>query len=184
MARRPHENALAQLLHGGQLRVSTTLETVSAACELAGVAPPPVQAPLRADEQVALVSVIQLGGVALTQIHRPLMQSPALPIAWGVHERALASALEPLDRLSSRIRTLTRIFGPLRWGLLGTTLLGGAATAVYEAVVPCALLLAFALAQFLFRLWLRRQFMAFVLAPVSDAFALGPNSTEPLDAGD
>lgn len=183
MAGHPHDDALAQLLLDGELRVPTTLETVILECERTGVEPPPVQAPLRADQHVVLLSVIQLGGVTLTQIHRPLVKSPALPIAWRVHQRALAAALVPLDRLSSRLQAFTRFYPGVRWGLLGTTLLGGAASAIYEAIVPCALLLAFALAQFLFRLWLRRQFMAFVLAPVSDALALRPNSTAPLDTG-
>jgi hypothetical protein len=129
-----------------------------------------------------LLSVIQLGGVTLTQIQRPLVKSPALPIAWRVHQRALAAALVPLDRLRSRLLAFTRFYPGLRCGLLAATLLGGAASAVYQFIVPCALLLAFALAQQLFRVWLRRLILRAVLAPASRAVVLGANVPVRLDA--
>lgn len=159
-----------QLLLAGELRIATTLETVTAACELAGIAAPQLPPPPSGSEQIVLLSVIQLRGVTLTQISRELSKSPALPIAWHLHQGALATALEPLSRLDACLRKFARIWPLFQWAAFGVTLVIGAAlsieqlqSALQERVLTIGLFGTAALAQYLLRRWLRRHFAAVVL---------------------
>jgi hypothetical protein len=159
-----------QLLLAGELRIATTLEAVTAACERAGIAAPQLPPPPSASEQIVLLSVIQLRGVTLTQIRRELSQSPALPIAWQLHQGAVATALEPLTRLEVRLRRFARVWPFFQWAAIGITLVIGAAmgieqlqSALQKRVLTIVLFGTAALAQYLLRRWLRRHFAAFVL---------------------
>jgi hypothetical protein len=159
-----------QLLFEGELRIATTLEAVTGACELAGIAAPQLPPPLPASEQIVLLSVIQLRGVTLTQISRELSKSPALPIAWQLHHGALTAALEPLTRLRTCLRRFARLWPFFQWSAIGITLVIGAAigieqlqSALQKRVFTIALFGTATLVQYLLRRWLRRHFAAFVL---------------------
>jgi hypothetical protein len=176
LARSRRESLKRQLL-AGELRVGTTYETLSAACKLEGVEPPPQ---LDADKLV-LLSVMQFGGATLTQIHPLLSRSRALPVAWKAHARALEAALQPLDRLEAWLRRFGRYFPSAQWVFMGATLVGGGALAVEVSgwtVFWGTLSGAATLAQWLLRSWLRRHAATFLmerlLGPADDEAAPSP----------
>jgi hypothetical protein len=165
----PGASLAQRLLLEGELRVTTTLEAVRAACELAGVTAPQLQPPSGA-EQIVLLSVIQLGGVTLTQVNRALSKSAALPIAWQLHQRTLAAALEPLTRLEASLRRFARWWPIVQWSTIGATLAIGAAAglqqlqaALRQGLLTMAGFVTLALVQYLLRRWLRRYFANVVL---------------------
>lgn len=177
---RPRRGAsLARFLSEGELRVATTLQAVTAECEKKGVAAFHVQTSPHTEEQAVLLSVIQLGGVTLTQVNRTLSKSPALPIAWQLHQRSLAAALEPLFRLEAGLRRFARLWPVAQWSTIGLTLAVGAGAglqqlpfALRQGLLTIALSVALALVQFLLRLWLRHYFGRLVLGRL-----LGPDSS-------